>query len=138
AAPQIKVAVRPNSIAITMASTEPSTLAAAFIAQAHSTACDSAALDSGLHNARRPVGKGMPMANPSGTSTAPLTTSFTKKATPTRAFKSTGRTLAYTRSAVTIAARAIQTLRGDANHFREAKLPAPLESSIRKTTTVKA
>src|SRR3989441_9335897 len=57
-------------MAITMASTEPSTLEAAFMAQAHSTAFSWAACpgsDGLLEKARSPVGNGIPMANPSGT-----------------------------------------------------------------------
>ena len=41
AAPQARVAFSPKRIAITMASTDPSTLEAAFMAQAHSMAFES-------------------------------------------------------------------------------------------------
>jgi len=57
-----------------MASTDPRTLAAAFIAHAHSTAFDSVLADPPPHSARRPVGNGMPIENPSGTSTYMLLT----------------------------------------------------------------
>ena len=66
-------------MAITMAETEPSTLAAAFIAQAHSTALSAAPAPAGYSgagkaaNARKPVGNGIPMTKPSGISRTPLT-----------------------------------------------------------------
>src|SRR5439155_3233450 len=90
-APQASVALSPNWMAITMASTEPSTLEAAFMAQAHSTAFSSAACpgsDGLLEKARSPVGNGIPMANPSGTKSTPLTITFAANGKPTRAFNS--------------------------------------------------
>ena len=66
-------------MAITIASTEPSTLDAAFIAHAHSTApVRLRALAARIlgDKARRPLGNGMPMAKPSGTSSSALTNSF--------------------------------------------------------------
>src|SRR5690349_21782666 len=79
AAPQASVALSPNWMAITMARTEPSTLEAAFMAQAHSTAFSSAVCPGSgdlLEKARSPVGNGIPMANPSGTRSTTLTMSF--------------------------------------------------------------
>src|SRR5207245_6425446 len=75
AAPQASVALSPNWMAITMASTEPSTLEAAFMAQAHSTAFSLAVRpesDGLLEKARSPVGNGITMARPSGNKSTPL------------------------------------------------------------------
>ena len=62
-------------MATTIASTDPRTLAAAFIAQAHSTALSDAAGNSAAGmaaSARSPVGNGIPITNPSGTSSVLL------------------------------------------------------------------
>ncbi len=77
--PHARVTVKPNWMAITMASTEPSTLAAAFIAQAHSTALSSLLAPLGTSStgpaasARKPVGNGIPITKPSGANSRPLT-----------------------------------------------------------------
>src|SRR5438552_16744147 len=71
-APQISVVVRPNSMAITIARTDPSTLAAAFRAQAHSTDPPAEMLSPVPAIALSPVGNGMPMASQSGRGTAAL------------------------------------------------------------------
>ena len=66
-------------MAITMASTDPKTLAAAFIAQAHSTEFSDAFLSPNFvtirraDRARSPVGKGMPITKPSGARRIALT-----------------------------------------------------------------
>src|ERR1019366_8063218 len=70
AAPQASVMFSPNWMAMTIASTEPSTLDAAFIAHAHSTAPwfdrGSALASAWADKARSPLGKGMPIAKPRG------------------------------------------------------------------------
>ena len=92
---------------MTIASTDPSTLDAAFKAQAHSTAFASAGfvttlvveeLEAGKvgtgapARACRPVGKGIPMANPSGTSSTALTNSLMANGKPTSEERMSGRT----------------------------------------------
>src|SRR5262249_51844359 len=98
AAPQAKVTVKPNWIAITMARTEPRTLAAAFIAQAHSTALSAASCSrensdfDDAANKRKTVGKGIPITNPRGIKSAAATSSRDSNPKPTRAAKRPGRT----------------------------------------------
>jgi len=91
---------------MTMARTDPRTLEAAFIAQAHSTAlspvsrsgCSIPELTTGnsgagaLARARRPVGKGIPIAKPSGTNSAALTNSLAMNGSPTNVLRIVGRT----------------------------------------------
>ena len=81
-----------------MAKTEPSTLDAAFIAQAHSTmfplatSAGSGRFPPRPASARSPVGKGMPMAKPSGTSNPALTSSLARNGRPTKLPSNPGRT----------------------------------------------
>jgi len=60
-----------------IADTDPNTLAAAFIAHAHSTR-----LSFNSESARNPVGKGIPMANPNGTIIAALISSLSPNSNP--------------------------------------------------------
>src|SRR5208283_758353 len=142
AAPQARVTFNPNWIAITIASTEPSTLDAAFIAHAHSTAPllmeGMTSLSMFDESARKPLGKGIPMARPSGISSAALISSFTTNGKPTSAPSSGGKRNTQTNRAITMTAIAQATRVGSWNQRRESRLPMPLESSIRKMTTVSA
>src|SRR5580704_8935781 len=83
AAPQARVTLSPNCMAITMARTDPSTLEPAFMAQAHSIALSLASAVWELASARKPLGNGMPMANPNGASKVALTASLATKGMPT-------------------------------------------------------
>ncbi len=82
AAPQARVAFSPKRIAITIASTDPSTLEAAFMAHAHSMAFESCKDALSLARERNPVGKGIPMTKPNGTSMAAQINSFMMKGCP--------------------------------------------------------
>src|SRR5208283_3184338 len=142
AAPQARVTFNPNWIAITIASTEPSTLDAAFIAHAHSTAprfVESPSSVAALYErARKPLGKGIPIARPSGISSAALINSFATNGRPTSIPNSGGKANTQTNRAITMTAIAQTTRVGWRNQRRESRLPMPLESSIRKMTTVRA
>src|SRR4051812_29169453 len=87
AAPQTNVTFNPKWMAMIIADTDPSTLAAAFIAHAHSTR-----LSSNSESARNPVGKGIPIANPNGTINAALMATFNANAAPINDESATGST----------------------------------------------
>ena len=94
-----------------------------------------------LTKARRPVGKGIPIANPSGTSSIPLTSSLIVKERPTRETRIAGSTKTYNhykKIATVITVSGTQFCTVVDSQRRETRLPAPLESSSRKITTVKA
>src|SRR5215470_13547581 len=99
-------------MATTIASTDPSTLEAAFMAQAHSTALLLVSGNSGtgaLASDRNPVGKGMPMAAPSGIRIKALTISLSPNGNPTSAPKSEGSSKTQTQIAPTSSNRGAQT-----------------------------
>src|SRR5919198_3667099 len=140
APPLARAALSPNWIATTMASTDPSTLEAAFIAHAHSMALVLPAFRDVARRVspaicRKPVGKGMPMANPSGTSRIPLTTSLAESRHAMSVARACRSAKTYTSNSTPTAASARR--RRWVLHSRrwEDALPAPLASSMRKTTT---
>ena len=105
------------------------------MAHAHSTRLSS---ERDSQSIRRPLGNGMPMTKPSGISINALSTSLTLKGEPTNLCSTADSPNKYTPSRAITASKAFQTCEGRSSQCRDAKLPAPLESSIRKTTTVMA
>ncbi len=85
-----------------------------------------------------PVGNGIPIARPSGTSSAALMAIFAGKASPICDASSFGSAAASTAMVTAIIPRTNGKRPPPAIQRRESKLPAPLESSSRKTTTVRA
>ncbi len=117
-----------------MAAAEPSTLEAAFTAQAHRT-------DAGitLSSSVNPVGNGMPMAKPSGLMSATVISTFKANGSHTPPSQ-IGVTISA--SSTFSAATIISTVRSLAGlpctRRLLAKLPQPLESSMEKMMTVRA
>ena len=129
-----------------MARTEPRTLEAAFIAQAHSTrfppvssAGGTGSSHSAPARARSPVGNGMPMAKPNGTSSPALTSEFHDEGQAHQPLQQAGQHGDIEQQG------GGNQQQGQpypaacpASHHRETMLPAPLDSRSRNTTTVNA
>src|SRR5882724_2720323 len=111
-----------------IAITDPRTLAAALSAQAHST----------VFTRRKPVGNGIPIRKPRGASTAPLRSNLTANGRPTAAESSHGSRTTWTTMRAEIKPSSGRILLPVLIRRRAATLPAPLESSSRNTTTVRA
>src|SRR5271165_6691298 len=105
-------------MAMTMARTDPSTLAAAFIAQAHSITLSEVVEDRAA-SPRNPVGNGMPMTNPSGTRNRPLSTKRYLKLNPTSAANRPGRKNTSTSRAAMTRTMGSQPFSARASHRRK-------------------
>lgn len=133
-------------MAIIIASTEPRTLAPAFIAHAHSTELSS--LDSALFSAlrpaedplsaRKPVGNGIPMASPTGTNNAQLMISRHENGNPTHAARTCGSTNTVVNKRRMTIVSGIHAIAGLGSKRLESRLPMPLDNISRKITTVSA
>src|SRR5713226_9095334 len=127
-----------------MANTEPRTLAAAFIAHAHSTALSLLVAPMGISrtgpatNARNPVGNGIPITRPGGARSRALITSRYSNLSATQAVKTWGRKNTSAVWATITSISGIQAIAVRESQRREARLPTPLDSISRKITTVRA
>src|SRR5258708_32836000 len=125
-----------------MASTDPSPLEEAFIAQAHSTALSLPVAPMGTSrtgpadNARKPVGNGIPITKPRGARSRALTTSRYSNLSPTQAVKTWGRKNTSAARATIHSSSGIQAISVRESHRRETKLPAALDNIDRKIITV--
>src|SRR3954469_25193253 len=82
-----RVTVTPHCIAMTTASTDPSTLAEAFTAHAHSTAAPWLSRSS-----RKPVGNGTPISSAPGPISSRLTSNFSQSLLPRNVLNAIGNT----------------------------------------------
>ena len=125
-----------------MASTDPRTLAAAFIAQAHSTEFPEAECIADLSGAearaRRPVGKGIPITKPRGTSSNAADQQPDAETESDESCQPAGQKEHVRDARVAITSTSgTQTSSVRGSQRREHRLPAPLETISRKITTVR-